>query len=94
MPRPVPPQVIPRPQSWRPGGPAPWAGVTKGQRTGITVERILDALEAADQLGPVPGGGSGPDGIFGPAVALSESTVLDVHRVNSAVLGGALRGAR
>jgi 8-oxo-dGTP pyrophosphatase MutT (NUDIX family) len=85
MPRPVPPQVVPRPQSWRPGGPAPWAGVRKGQRTGIAFDRILAALEVAGQLGPVPGD-LGPDGIFGATVTLSESTMLDVHQVNSAVL--------
>ena len=39
----------------------------------------------AGQLGPVPDE-PGSDGIFGPTVALNESTVLDVQRVNSAVL--------
>ena len=85
MPRPVPPQVIPRPQSWRPGVESPWATVAKDQRTGITIDRILEALEVAGQRGPVSGQ-LGPDGIFGPRVALSESTVFEVDRVSSAVL--------
>jgi 8-oxo-dGTP pyrophosphatase MutT (NUDIX family) len=85
MARPVPPQVIPRPQSWRPGLPAPWSGVTRRQRTGIAVPRVLDAIEVAGQLGPVPEE-PGSDGIFGPTVALNESSTLDVRRVNSAVL--------
>ncbi len=86
MARPVPPQVIPRPDSWRPGGPAPWAGVAKAQRAGIGIERVSDALEAAGQRGPVPED-LGPDGIFGSTVILNESTVFDVRRPNSAVLG-------
>ena len=85
MARPVPPQVIPRPESWRPGLPAPWAEVTKAQRAGLGVERVLEALEAAGQLGPVPEE-LGPDGIFGATVMLNESTVFDVRRPNSAVL--------
>ena len=46
---------------------------------------VLDALGAAGQLGPVPEE-PGSDGIFGLTVALDESTVLAVRRVNSAVL--------
>jgi 8-oxo-dGTP pyrophosphatase MutT (NUDIX family) len=85
MSRPVPPQVIPRPQTWRPGGPAPWAEVSKDQRTGIAVDRILDALVVAAQSGPVPAE-LGPDAMFESTVALGESSVLGVRRVNSAVL--------
>ena len=54
MPRPVPPQVIPRPPTWRPGGPAPWAGAPAARRTGIGLDRVLDALDALGQRGPVP----------------------------------------
>jgi 8-oxo-dGTP pyrophosphatase MutT (NUDIX family) len=85
MPRPVPPQVIPRPPSWRPGRPAPWSGVAKAQRMGISVARVLDAFEAAGQREPVPDG-LGPDGIFGATVLLNEAIVLDAREVNSAVL--------
>ncbi len=85
MARPVPPQVIPRPESWRPGQPAPWAGVTKAQRAGLGVGRVLEALEAAGQRGSVPAE-VGPDGPLGATVMLNESTVFDVGRPNSAVL--------
>lgn len=85
MSRPVPPQVIPRPPSWRPGRPAPWADLAKAQRVGIAVQRVLDAFEAAGQRGTVPEE-PGPDGIFEATAMLSESTVLDVRRPNSAVL--------
>jgi 8-oxo-dGTP pyrophosphatase MutT (NUDIX family) len=85
MARPVPPQVIPRPPSWRPGRAAPWADLAKSQRVGIVVQRVLDSLETASQRGMVPEE-PGPDGIFETAAMLGESAVLDVHRPNSAVL--------
>ena len=85
MARPVPPQVIPRPSGWRPGRAAPWSGTTKDQRVGLGISRVLDALEAAGQRGPVPEG-LGPDPMFGPTVMLNE-TAFDVRRTNSAVLG-------
>ena len=55
-----------------------------GQRTGIGLARVLDALAAAGQRGEVPED-PGSDEIFGPTVTLDE-TVLDGRRVNSAVL--------
>ncbi len=36
------PQLIPRPDGWRPGDPAPWAGVA--DRT-LTLDRVLAAVE-------------------------------------------------
>jgi 8-oxo-dGTP pyrophosphatase MutT (NUDIX family) len=86
MARPVPPQVIPRPPSWRPGRAAPWADLEKDQRVDIAVQRVLEALEAAGQRGTVPDEPAGPDGIFETAAMLGESGVLDVRRPNSAVL--------
>jgi 8-oxo-dGTP pyrophosphatase MutT (NUDIX family) len=86
MARPVPPQVIPRPESWRPGRPAPWAGVAKAQRAGIGIDRVFAALQAAGQRGAVLED-LGPDGIFGATVMLNESTAFDVLQPNSAVLG-------
>jgi 8-oxo-dGTP pyrophosphatase MutT (NUDIX family) len=86
MARPVPPQVIPRPAGWRPGQAAPWAGIRKDQRGGLGIGRVLDALEAAGQRGPVPEG-LGPDSIFDTTVTLNETAALDVRRANSAVLG-------
>jgi 8-oxo-dGTP pyrophosphatase MutT (NUDIX family) len=54
MARPVPPQVIPRPPTWRAGAPAPWAGRPAAELTGISVARVLAALSAHGQRGPVP----------------------------------------
>jgi 8-oxo-dGTP pyrophosphatase MutT (NUDIX family) len=85
MARPVPPQVIPRPASWRTGNPAPWAHLTKAQREGISVRRVLGAFESVGQRGTLPEA-PGPDGIFQATAILGESTVLNVSRPNSAVL--------
>jgi 8-oxo-dGTP pyrophosphatase MutT (NUDIX family) len=52
--RPVPPQVVPRPDDWRPGGPPPWADVAPARRTSIGLARVLGALDAAGQDGPPP----------------------------------------
>jgi 8-oxo-dGTP pyrophosphatase MutT (NUDIX family) len=51
---PVPPQVIPRPPSWRPGARAAWEALAEHERSGITVERVLGALDSIGQRGPVP----------------------------------------
>ena len=85
MPRPVPPQVIPRPPGWRPGGPAPWAGVPQAHRTGIGIDRVLDALAALAQRGPVPED-VGADRLFGPAGLAGEGSGPPLLRVNAAVL--------
>ena len=63
MQRPVPPQVIPRPAGWRPGGPPPWAGLPAERRVSISLDRVLGALDAVGQRGPVPGD-LGSDSIF------------------------------
>jgi len=39
-------QVIPRPPTWRPGGPAPWAPLSEGDRRGVTAERVRKVVEA------------------------------------------------
>jgi 8-oxo-dGTP pyrophosphatase MutT (NUDIX family) len=85
MPRPVPPQVIPRPSTWQPGAPAPWADLPAAQRTGIGIARVLDALGARGQRGPVPediGAGEVP----GPGVLINEANAPAVPGVNAAVL--------
>lgn len=63
MQTPVPPQVIPRPTDWRPGGPPPWADLFSERRSSIDLARVLAALEAAGQTGEVPTD-LGTDGIF------------------------------
>ncbi len=88
MPRPVPTQVIPRPGDWRPGEPAAWATVEPGQRSAISVERVLDALVRAGQRGSVPEGLDSDD-LFGPfalSLITNESGVPAVDHVNAAVL--------
>jgi 8-oxo-dGTP pyrophosphatase MutT (NUDIX family) len=85
MSRPVPPQVIPRPPTWRPGGPAPWAEVPAALRTGIGIDRVLDALATLGQRGPVPEDAD-TDRLLGTTVVINETIALSVHRVNAAVL--------
>ena len=84
MSRPVPPQVIPRPPTWRPGDPAPWVDVPESRRTGIGLDRVLDALEVVGQRGPVPAG-LGSDPVLGP-ILVNESNAPVVRQVNAGVL--------
>ena len=83
--RPVPPQVIPRPATWRAGAPAPWAAVPAAQRTGIDLARVLEALNALGQRGPVPEDVGG-DAMFRGAVIVNESELPSVEFVNAGVL--------
>jgi 8-oxo-dGTP pyrophosphatase MutT (NUDIX family) len=85
MPRPVPPQVIPRPADWRIGEEAPWANTPPGDRRGITLARVLQALAAQGQRGPVPEG-IGPEHVLGPSIFVNESTPPANRVVNAAVL--------
>jgi 8-oxo-dGTP pyrophosphatase MutT (NUDIX family) len=85
MPRPVPPQVVPRPENWLPGDEAPWAGLAPGDRTGISLDRVLAAFSAHGQRGRVPDGVGIADEL-GPAVVVNESPAPLPRPVNSAVL--------
>jgi 8-oxo-dGTP pyrophosphatase MutT (NUDIX family) len=49
-----PPQVIPRPPGAIDGGPAPWEQTPAEERRGLSVQRVLEALERAGQSGTVP----------------------------------------
>jgi 8-oxo-dGTP pyrophosphatase MutT (NUDIX family) len=83
MPRPVPPQVVPRPADWRPGGPPPWADVAPARRASIGLDRVLAALDASGQSGPVPAD-VGTDGIFEAPVVGEAPT--PVRGINAGVL--------
>ena len=85
MARPVPPQVIPRPSAWRPGGPAPWAGVSASERRGIGLARVLGALETLGLRGPVPAD-AGADRALVQTVVVNEGNAPLVRRVNAGVL--------
>jgi 8-oxo-dGTP pyrophosphatase MutT (NUDIX family) len=85
MPRPVPPQVVRRPEAWRPGEPAPWGGVPEAERQGITIERITAALRAHGQAGPVPDD-VGTDRVFVPSVLIDETDAQWARVVNAGVL--------
>jgi 8-oxo-dGTP pyrophosphatase MutT (NUDIX family) len=63
------PQVIPRPELWALGAPAPWAHLTEAERRGITLERVLRALD-------VRGLRSLPDRVMAPA---KEAKVADAE---------------
>jgi 8-oxo-dGTP pyrophosphatase MutT (NUDIX family) len=83
--RPVPPQVIPRPPTWEPGVPPPWAKVPAAERSGIGIDRVLDSLAALGQLGPVPEG-IGEDRVFGSTVLVNETNAPAALPVNAGVL--------
>lgn len=85
MPRPVPPQVIPRPATWQPGAPALWAGVPAQERTGIGIDRVLGALDGIGQRGPAPDDVGG-DAMFRGATIINESELPHVGVVNAGVL--------
>ena len=48
------PQIIPRPDDWRPGSPAPWATLDRHARSSIRVDAVIAALEAHGLGGPPP----------------------------------------
>lgn len=75
----IPPQVIPRPAQARPGGPAPWADLPAGRRRGLHLDRVVSALEAAGQTGPVPP-------VVGTPVAVLDTLSPRSGDVSSAVL--------
>jgi 8-oxo-dGTP pyrophosphatase MutT (NUDIX family) len=83
--RPVPPQVIPRPATWRPGAPAPWADVPSAARRGIGLAHVLAALDREGVRGPAPED-LGTDGLLDKAVVVNETSAPALSRVNSAVL--------
>jgi 8-oxo-dGTP pyrophosphatase MutT (NUDIX family) len=72
MPRPVPPQVIPRPDGWRMGDEAPWAELPASERRGISLARVRRALAAHGQLGPIPED-IGAQGVIVPLIFVNES---------------------
>jgi 8-oxo-dGTP pyrophosphatase MutT (NUDIX family) len=85
MARPVPPQVIPRPATWQPGGPAPWADVAADRRTGIGIDRVLGALLTLGQRGPVPEDVE-RDEMLRRVTVVNESDAPAVQYVGSGVL--------
>ena len=48
------PQIIPRPDNWEMGSPAPWASLGEISRRSIDLRRVLTSLEASGLLGPPP----------------------------------------
>lgn len=85
MPRPIPPQVVPRPTTWQAGDEAPWAHLPPADRRGIGVARVLNGLSARGQTGSVPDGVAIGDEL-GPSVVLNESPAPAPGPINSAVL--------
>lgn len=78
----MPPQVIPRPADWEPGGSPPWAGLPAERRASIGLARILTALEGAGQSGPPPSDLEA-DGIFQAVVGESPAYL---QQLNAGVL--------
>ena len=85
MDRPVPPQVIPRPSTWAPGGRAPWSDQDAEHGHGITVERVLSSLDELGQRGPVPTD-TGADRVLSQTVLVNEANAPLVRQVNAGVL--------
>lgn len=48
------PQIIPRPEDWRMGAPAPWEALDAASLAGIGVEQVVSGLERRGLLGPPP----------------------------------------
>jgi 8-oxo-dGTP pyrophosphatase MutT (NUDIX family) len=84
MPRPVPPQVIPRPDGWRMGDEAPWAERPASERRGISLDRVRRALAVQGQLGPIPED-IGTKGVIVPLIFVNESRT-PYRPVDAAVL--------
>ncbi len=82
--RPVPPQVIPRPDGWRMGDEAPWANIPASERRDIGLARVRRALADQGQLGPLPGD-IGTLGVVVPLIFVNESRTPD-RPVDAAVL--------
>ena len=75
--------MIPRPADWRPGGPPPWADLPPARRASIDLARVLKAIGAVGQAGPVPDD-VGNDAIFeAPVVG---EVPAPPRLINSAVL--------
>lgn len=83
--RPVPPQVVPRPETWQPGAPAPWADVPQAARQGISIDRVKAALSAHGQLGPVPDD-VGRDSTLVPQVLVNEADTPWPEKLSAGVL--------
>jgi 8-oxo-dGTP pyrophosphatase MutT (NUDIX family) len=77
--------VIPRPDTWRPGEAAPWGHLAPTERQGLSVERVLGALAACGQAGPLPAD-IGEDRVLGPAMMVNETSVPGARFINAAVL--------
>ncbi len=82
---PVPPQVIPRPPSWREGAPAPWEELAEAERKGISLDRVLGALSLSGRRGPVPAY-PGVDKLVTPGAVLDGAGVAVGRDVNAGVL--------
>ncbi|HMD46249.1 MAG TPA: CoA pyrophosphatase [Acidimicrobiales bacterium] len=76
----VPPQIIPRPPSARPGTGAPWTHLDPADRQGLTLGRVLDDLALAGRLGPAP------DPLAAPFVELWDTLVPVDRAALAAVL--------
>ena len=83
--RPVPPEVIPRPPSWRLGAPSPREALSEAGRTGITIDRTLGALGSTSPRGPVPAD-PGADPFLVPATVLDGGGAATARDVNAGVL--------
>lgn len=75
--------MIPRPVDWRPGDPPPWDGVPPERRASIGLDRVLGALAASGQAGPVPAD-VGDDAIF--EAPTLDSSMPPVGGINAGVL--------
>ena len=85
VPKPVPPQVIPRPKTWKPGEQAPWAELPAAELRGISIERVRSALNAQGQAGALPEG-IGGDRVLGPTMMVDETSESGLRFINAAVL--------
>ncbi|HLN18145.1 MAG TPA: CoA pyrophosphatase [Acidimicrobiales bacterium] len=74
----VPPQIVPRPPTARPGGPPPWSGLPPGRRRHLTLEVVLDALDRAGHGGDAPPPGEAPAEVLDSFVSVERAALAAV----------------
>jgi len=84
-------QIIPRPPGSVPGGPAPWASLDPQRRRGLSIERVVAALELHTDSGDRAPASATTDAAPGAGAAAAPVSVLpdlllEGERIPSAVL--------
>ena len=88
-------QLVPRPAASTPGGPAPWADLPPGKRRGLSLERVLAAIERPEVAEPATvatsamramGGNVDATTVRTAAASVMPGVFLEGDKIPSAVL--------